>query len=856
MKPSLRTFFSRLEYATLGLALIFVVVLFLLLWNDIMKDYLKKQKIHLDTVDNLFTVFLDEKRSLFQLFAESEEREKVLPLMAGFNDIYRVNPDFVVEDVYLRSQKRLFSGFDLTNSDIGKFLHRSRVIVTRYSPLYHSPLTDELSIFITSPEKGGWLVGRIGLDYIGTVLEGIARRAGIGILIITGDGFIIKSTLHPLSFQIVENRRMQTIKNFDDTYFLFRKKSEILKNDIVILTPFPVVYTLIISIGTYAFLFILAIIVLLLVKIRLQRRYLIKPMQDLAGTISAWNPRKSGKNLYEESGSYEEINSLYRTFGQMTDRISNMVDELRNKGTLLSNERERLMVTLQSIADAVIAADSRNLITVMNSGAEKLTGWRVHEAEGKNIEQLFKVFDGERELPFTVPFSPEPTAEGVPAYVFKSKRGDEIQVAVRVSSILDKDGKGVGSVTIIRNVTNELKTEERLRQAQKMETVGNLAGGLAHDFNNMLGGITGTLSLLKYHVREKGEVSVKNLESYIQTMESSAERAADMVARLISISRKQAIKREPFNLNRLILHLKEVCSNSFDKSIELEFTPYSEPAVINGDESRIEQVVLNLAINGAHAMTIMRKQGEEIGGRLSISVEKIPADLAFTHIYPEATAESYYLIRVKDTGVGMTPEVKSRIFDPFFSTKKKGAGTGLGLSMVYSTIRQHHGHINVYSEVGKGSSFHIYLPVLENVSISEKRKSEAVDIRGSGTVLVIDDEEVMRQTAGEILKECGYIVHTAHDGKSGIKMYREFRREIDLVLLDMAMPGMSGKETYAVLKNINPDIRVIIASGFRLDSRVEESLRMGVNCFIQKPYTLEDLATGVKQVIETGKCGE
>ncbi len=407
-----------------------------------------------------------------------------------------------------------------------------------------------------------------------------------------------------------------------------------------------------------------------------------------------------------------------------------------------------------------------------------------------------------------------------------------------------------GAIIRLDDITEIEQKDEQLRQSQKMETIGTLAGGIAHDFNNILGGITGTVSILKYKMQKYGQLTNKKIDSYLDIINESSNRAADIVQQLLSLSRKQEINFAPEDVNKIIGNVMNICKNSFDKCIKLEPEYLEITPVINADSSQIEQVILNLCINASHAMTIMRGKNENHGGLLKINIERLKPDHHFIARKPEAQQIDYWKISIQDNGIGMDTTTAAKIFDPFFSTKDKGKGTGLGLSMVYNIVRQHKGFIDVYSEPGIGSTFTLYFPVLD----TEIVKNQSKDINllfGKGLVLVIDDEEVMRDLATDILKECKYDVITAKNGIEGIKIFKERENEVSVILLDMVMPEKSGFDTYLELKEIKTDVKVILSSGFIKDKRVQTIIEQGVNAFIHKPYTIDKLSKTVYEVIQS-----
>lgn len=405
----------------------------------------------------------------------------------------------------------------------------------------------------------------------------------------------------------------------------------------------------------------------------------------------------------------------------------------------------------------------------------------------------------------------------------------------------------------IVDVTEVKEKEEQLRQTQKMDTIGTLAGGLAHDFNNVLGGIIGTLSLMRFKLGKDHDISKNALNKYLGTMEESGKRAKNMVHQLLTLSRKQEVSLAPTDINKIIKYVIKVCKSSLDKSVRIKTKFFDKTAMTYADSNQIEQVLLNICVNAAHAMTIMKEEKEKKGGSLSVSIKSFNADALFCNIHSGAKEQLYWVIAIKDTGVGIPQAVLKNIFNPFFTTKKQGEGTGLGLSMVYSIIQQHQGIITVSTPPEGGTCFEVYLPQIKVEETSEEQQidKESEIAEGDGLVLIIDDEEIMLSIAQEILEACGYNVLLASTGKDGVRLFEENTDKIKIVLLDMAMPKMSGEEVYLALKEKKKDLKVLIASGFKQDQRVERIMQLGVNGYIQKPYTIEELAQTVNKIIHS-----
>lgn len=540
----------------------------------------------------------------------------------------------------------------------------------------------------------------------------------------------------------------------------------------------------------------------------------------------------------------DEIGMLYDGFNEMMEQIQDR-DVQRNR---VKNELRASQFFLSSVIDSMpsllITIESNGRVTQWNKAAATVTGMNVEEATGSNIRQIFPDFAEFDEVIAKI------TGDHKPRDFYKKSLRLHGNTYFFNGSIFPlMENTSTRFVIMLNDVTEIEQKEKQLRQSQKMETVGNLAGGLAHDFNNVLGGIIGTISLFKYKTAKNKEVTPAETEKYFNTIEDAANRASDMVKHLLSLTRKQELTFTPTDLNTTIRNIVKICNNTFDKSIEI-ITNYSkEKSIVNADPTQIEQALLNLCINASHAMTIMRKEGDKYGGSLTITLKKVWADKYFLQHHSEAEEQYYWDISVQDTGVGINQKTIPRIFDPFFTTKREGTGTGLGLAMVYNIIKQHKGAISVYSQEDVGATFHIYLPVLEGEIVNEFIPREEEIPHGEGIILVVDDEEVMRQTAQSILIECGYTVLTAENGQEALEIYLRKKEEIDLILLDMVMPKMSGKQTYLELRKFDQEVQVLLVSGFKQDQRVQSILDMGVRGFIQKPYTMRILATQIHRVL-------
>ena len=405
-------------------------------------------------------------------------------------------------------------------------------------------------------------------------------------------------------------------------------------------------------------------------------------------------------------------------------------------------------------------------------------------------------------------------------------------------------------VILIDDVSTQVQREKQLIQAQKMETVGTLVGGIAHDFNNILGGIIGASSLIGNKCDHFESLTGDELRSYLSLIDEAGSRAADMVQQLLSLSRKQETQFSARDLNVCLRDTHKICSNSFNKCIEIHLRTWDSPAMAMINFTMIEQVLLNLCINASHAMTIMREEPEAAGGTLTLQLDKVVFDDDYHRYNPEAGENEYWCIVVQDTGIGIEKKNLTRIFEPFFSTKDKDHGSGLGLSMAYNIIRQHKGFIDVNSETGQGTAVKVFLPVLD--AETEHKPDDLKDgppVEGRGTVLVVDDDDIIRQLAVEILKNCGYNTLEAPDGEEGIRVFRENKDRIDLIYLDMIMPRKSGEQVFRAVRKIDRSVRILLSSGFKKDEKVKGLLDQGVDGFLQKPFSAYELSRQVHELL-------
>jgi PAS domain S-box-containing protein len=503
----------------------------------------------------------------------------------------------------------------------------------------------------------------------------------------------------------------------------------------------------------------------------------------------------------------------------------------------LENSKERLNVTLDSIGDSVIATDIEGIIVGMNSAASGLSGWLLADAKGRPCAEVFPMFqqDADNEPADLVTLVLETGSRVGPASLsrLQARNGQNYLVAASGAPIRKgKSGDVLGVVFVLRDMTEASTLQERLQESEKMQAIGQLAGGIAHDFNNMLGGIMGATDLLRATVPASPKV-----DKYLGLLSGAAKTASGLADKLLVFSRQRPSSWDVIDLNGLVEDTASLLKSSIDRQIDVRLELTAAACSVCGDPSLLQSALLNMGINASHSI-----QGP---GTITYCTRDVMLDAETCsrqslHLAPGP----FFEVSIIDTGCGIEADVLPHIFEPFFTTRRKGKGTGLGLAVVAATVQQHGGSVAVSSELGKGTLFRVYLPP---ASLPQGEETSSIqDYRGaSELILVVDDEDVIRESASAMLELQGYRVITAVDGRDGLRRFEEHRDEIDLVLLDMIMPELSGRDCFAEMQKIRPGVRVILCSGFSMQEDVEAMRQSGLCGVLKKPYRKDDLAETV-----------
>ncbi len=556
------------------------------------------------------------------------------------------------------------------------------------------------------------------------------------------------------------------------------------------------------------------------------REYLTqaKPNMENAGL---WRHRKKTGEVIEVELTVKDIPFEDRPARLVI--VNDVTKFLRAEQALLESEH-RLASIISSAMDGIITVDAQQRIVLFNAAAEKIFGYATAEMVGQALDRLlperFHQTHRHHVDEFGTTHETKRSMGKLGAISGLRASGEEFPIEASISQV-EANGQKFYTV-ILRDITEKRRLEAQFLRAQRMESIGTLAGGIAHDLNNLLSPILMAVQMLQLKFTDEQSQKMLHL------LRVNAERGADMVKQILSFARGVEGERLALQPRHLIKEVVKILKETFPKSIEISFHIAEDLWPIIGDATQLHQVLMNLCINARDALPH--------GGKLHIKAENKLLDETYAKMIPEAKAGRYVLLTIRDNGVGIAPEAQSRIFDPFFTTKETGKGTGLGLSTVQGIVRGHGGFVNVYSEVGKGTEFHIHLPALEAGQIEQAQIVNPELPAGHGElILVVDDEMAIREVTKATLEAFNYQVLTASDGTEALALYAQHGTEIKVVLTDMMMPFLDGPATIRALQRLNPNIKIIASSGLAENGKAVEAADLGIRHFLAKPYTADRL---------------
>ncbi len=565
--------------------------------------------------------------------------------------------------------------------------------------------------------------------------------------------------------------------------------------------------------------------------------YITKPFQreELLARISVHLHTRELTRRLREANELLETRVEERTT-ELAQTIDALHDEIMERKRA-EEERVRLARAIEQAAEAIFMSDAQWLITYVNPAFERMTGYSRDEIIGKHT-RILKSHTHESGYYHQIRETLGSDNVWSGRLTTRKKDSSFFEADTTVSAVKDSKGAIINYVSILRDITHELKLERELRQSQKMEAIGTLAGGIAHDFNNILTAVIGYTELAQ-HKLAKDDAAAHDLER----VQEASSRAKDLVNRILTFSRQSEYERKPVHVAAVIDEVLSLLRSTIPSTVEIHrhINTASNGDTVLADPTQLHQVLMNLGTNAAHAM-------RSHGGILSVSLSDYDADAAFVSLYPDLAQGPFVRLTVNDTGHGMEASVRERIFDPYFTTKKVGEGTGMGLSVVQGIIKNHGGAISVFSEPGQGTTFHVFLPKIVD-EITRDVNSKEASFCGTERILFVDDEKVLVDLGQYLLQELGYRVTTETSSLEALKCFLADPDAFDLVITDMTMPGLTGRELARQLLSIRPDIPIIMCSGFTEFINSTEAREAGIRDFFMKPYVASTMAKTIRKVL-------
>ena len=561
-----------------------------------------------------------------------------------------------------------------------------------------------------------------------------------------------------------------------------------------------------------------------------------------------WRIRKDGTRFW----ALAVIDVVRNESGQIIGfaKITRDMTERQQARQALVESEVRFRRLIEGVVDyAIFQLDPSGIVATWNSGAQRIKGYTADEIIGQHFSRFYTDEDRKAEIPDKALATAAREGRFEAEAWRVRKDGSRFYALVVIDAIRDDNGELLGFAKVTRDITERVEaarkleeTQQHLAASQKMEAIGQLSGGIAHDFNNLMMIVIGNLETAQRHAKTLAQVN-PNLDRAVGNAMRGAQRAAALTSRLLAFSRRQPLDPKPLDVNKFLAGAAEFMQRSLGETVDVEAVGSAGLWQIEADPNHLESALVNLAINSRDAMPG--------GGKITIEATNVYADEEYSQVNPELVPGQYVLICVSDTGLGMPADVLTRAFEPFFTTKEPGQGTGLGLSQVYGFIKQSGGHVKIYSEMGHGTTVKLYLPRYTRQPVGDEEENQPIALGEQGEViLIVEDSDDLRAYLTEVLRELGYQVLVAPGARAALPLLEQVSRRIDLLLTDVVMPGMNGRELGQQAQALRPGLRVLYMTGYSRNAVVHQGkLDNGVQ-LLQKPISQALLAARVRDLLD------
>ncbi|MCD6121942.1 MAG: PAS domain S-box protein [Spirochaetales bacterium] len=786
---------------------------------------------------------ITEKEKLIGTYGVNLQIKSLIKYYDIFNSIVILDNNGVVRNVEPFSKD--YIGINLSGMDFFKMVKKTEK--PYWSRTLISSRTGMPTVTLALPFHSGFVVGYVDLEALNRITDRISLGSKAYTIVTDRNGIIIVHPDRTLIFKRVNIKNLKIIaeglSGKEGTYRVNYNEVENIGSVTtipeagwvtVIIQPVSDAF---LGIDMFLFRYFIAFIIVIIISFifaYLALRRAILPLSKLI--LRAKAIANGSYNIKPLPESYAEIDELEADFRLMIQAVNNREKKLKE-----SEKKYRLLV--EKMNDGFEVEDENEIITFVNAKFCEIVGYSKNELIGNKV---YMFLDEETKKLLEEQMARRKRGE-IKSYElqFIRKDGKKKYTIVSPQGIFDDAGNFKGSFAVVTDITERKQMEEdkrkldnQVQRMARMDSIGTLAGGIAHDFNNLLMAISGSASLLLID-KNPGNPDYENLK----IIEKCVKEGSSLTKQLLGFARGGKYDVKPTDLNDIIDKSSKMFGST-KKEIVIHADYEKDIWTVKVDRGQMEQVLMNLYVNAWQAMPS--------GGDLYLRTENVTLDEAFVKKKPfKVEPGEYVKLSVTDTGIGMDEDTKKRVFDPFFTTKERGMGTGLGLASTYGIVKNHNGLINVYSERGKGTTFNIYLPAVKEAVTPGVKVEDGIFVTDKKeTILLVDDEEMIRKVAKKLFKRLNYRVMVACNGKNAINIYKKNYKSIDLVILDMIMPGMGGGETYDNLKKINPEIKVLLSSGYSMNGEAKTIMDRGINGFIQKPFNLMTLSKKLKEIFK------